>query len=302
MPTTPLIKIFLLTLCFVGFGFANSVVDSLDENSEISTFKERISLRFLCNYNFVSFWNTAYSKNQLNSNRPVDVGVGVGYDSLFTLFGKSWDFSFDFMYSLPFTASDEKSRSHAFETGINFFPDSWWLEGRIRNYSGFVTMVNGEKEFVDLSMSDVYFSTLWMATAKGKFSARSAYFLDRRQKHSAGSLIIGGRIQENISRYGDIRRELKSGWLDMGYTYSWVLRNGFFHNLWGILGVACGKESEESDLALLPESSAKYVWGYFGDKWAWNNVLKATYSPSFYSRKFEQKFVAAYEILVVRRF
>lgn len=55
-----------------------------------------------------------------------------------------------------------------------------------------------EQEFIDLWFADMYFSMLWMATAKGNFAPRSAYFLDRRQKKSAGSLIIGGHTTVTV--------------------------------------------------------------------------------------------------------
>ena len=94
------LKIFLFALVFAGFAFAEA--QDSDEPS-VSKFRERFSLRFLCDYNFVAIWNSAYNNSMLNSNRPVDVGIGFGYDSLFTTFGISWDVSADFKYSLPFT-------------------------------------------------------------------------------------------------------------------------------------------------------------------------------------------------------
>lgn len=155
------LKIFLFALVFAGFAFAEA--QDSDEPS-VSKFRERFSLRFLCDYNFVAIWNSAYNNSMLNSNRPVDVGIGFGYDSLFTTFGISWDVSADFKYSLPFTTSKEKSDTQAFETGLDFFPGNWWLAAKLRFYSGFTTEVerDGEKEqeFIDLWFADMYFSML----------------------------------------------------------------------------------------------------------------------------------------------
>ena len=123
------------------------------------------------------------------------------------------------------TTSKGTSSTQSFETGLNFFPRNWWLEAKLRSYSGFTTNVedSDDAKFVDLWILDMYFSSLWMATAHGKFSPRSAYFLDRRQAESAGSMILGGRIQRNIAEdkdsvlaYYDNRRDLKTLWLDMG--------------------------------------------------------------------------------------
>ena len=46
----------------------------------------------------------------------------------------------------------------------------------------------------------------------------------------------------------------------------------------------------------------KTAFGYIGEKWAWNIVLKSGYSAIAFGEHLEQKYVAAFEILVVRRF
>lgn len=295
----------LLIFILVSINVALANADS----AGVSTFRERFSLRFLCNYNFISIWNSELDGGSLISNRPVDLGLGFGYDSLFTLFGSSWDFSWDFKFALPFTTSKGKSSTQSFETGLNFFPRNWWLEGKFRSYSGFSTDDEENAEFIDLWILDMYLSVLWMATAHAKFSPRSAYFLDRRQAESAGSMILGGRIQRNIAEdkdsvlaYYDNRRDLKTLWLDMGYTYSWIYDNGMFLNVWGVVGIAYGRERADDGYAVLPESDLRMAIGYLGKKWSWNTVLKAGYSAISYSEHWEQKFVSSFEILVVRRF
>ena len=166
-----------------------------------------------------------------------------------------------------------------------------------------------EQEFIDLWFADMYFSMLWMATAKGNFAPRSAYFLDRRQKKSAGSLIIGGRLQRNIAEdndgvlgYENDKRDITSIWGDVGYTYTFVFSNGYFWNLWGVVGIAYGREHANDGNLLLPESDIKTALGYIGEKWAWNIVLKSGYSAIAFGEHLEQKYVSAFEILVVRRF
>ena len=295
----------LALLLAVGNAWASA------DSSGVSTFRERFSLRFLCNYNFVSIWNSEFKDGALISNRPVDLGFGFGYDSLFTLFGSSWDFSWDFKFALPFTTSNGKSETQSFETELNFFPRNWWLEVKLRSYSGFTTGIEDDEDskFVDLWIVDMYLSSLWMATAHGKFSPRSAYFLDRRQAESAGSMILGGRLQRNMAEdkdsvlaYYDNRRDLTTLWFDIGYTYSWIYSNGMFLNLWGVVGLACGRDNADDGYAVLPESDLRMAIGYLGEKWSWNTVLKAGYSAISYSEHWEQKFVSSFEILVVRRF
>jgi hypothetical protein len=284
-----------------------------EQDPEISTFRSRLSLRFLTNYNFVSIQNSAYGDQPLESNRPLNLGIGFGYDSLFTLFDKSWDLSLEFRYNLPFTTSDGHTNSHAFESGLNFFPGDWWISGNLRYYSGFSTKIKDEPrdriKFVDMSVTDMSISALWMASANGKFSPRSAYFLERRQKHSAGSIIVGGRLQRNIAEdndgillYENNRRDITTTWVDMGYTYSFIFKRGYFLNLWGVLGLAYGRIVAEDDNVLLPEFETRSAFGYLGEKWSWNIVLKSGYSIVLYGDYNERKYVGAIETLGVRRF
>lgn len=284
-----------------------------EQDPEISTFRSRLSLRFLTNYNFVSIQNSAYGDQPLESNRPLNLGIGFGYDSLFTLFDKSWDLSLEFRYNLPFTTSDGHTNSHAFESGLNFFPGDWWISGNLRYYSGFSTKIKDEPrdriKFVDMSVTDMYISALWMASANGKFSPRSAYFLERRQKHSAGSIVVGGRLQRNIAEdndgillYENNRRDITTTWVDMGYTYSFIFKRGYFLNLWGVLGLAYGRIVAEDDNVLLPEFETRSAFGYLGEKWSWNIVLKSGYSIVLYGDYNERKYVGAIETLGVRRF
>ena len=285
----------LLLLACSLFSAPASAEPQEPDQPAVSKFRERISLRFLCDYNFMMIKNTAYGDEPLSSNRPVDVGVGFGYDSLFTLFGTPWDISFDFKYGLPFTTSNGHSDSKTFETGLDLFPGDWWLTAKVRYYSGFSQNLedSDDDSFIDLTVFDMYFSMLWMATANGRFAPRSAYFLDRRQKSSAGSMVIGGRLQHNYA-------EDKDG--DVGYTYTFVYDNGYFWNLWGVVGVAYGREYADDGNLLLPEADMKTALGYIGESWSWNVVLKCGYSLIAFGEHLEEKFVAAFDILVVRRF
>ena len=313
----PVSKTMLTFLALAGACIASEPAPSNnrqpEHDSEISTFRDRFSLRLLGSYNYMSIQNSAYGEEPLESNRPFNLGIGFGYDSLFTLFDKSWDLSLDIRYNLPITTSNGHSNFRAFETGINFFPDDWWLSGNLRLYSGFTTKIKDEPrdriKFVDLSVTDMYFSALLMASANGKFTPRSAYFLERLQKHSAGSIIVGGRLQRNIAKdndgillYEDNRRDITTTWVDMGYTYRFVFRRGYFLNTWGVLGLAYGRVISDDDNVLLPEFDLRSAFGYLGEKWSWNVVLKSGYSIVLYGEYNERKYVGAIETLVVRRF
>jgi len=289
--------LFLVLSCSTIFA-AEAEVDDYDVEA-VSEFKRHFPLRFLCNYNFVSLWTSEFEEGALVSNRPVDAGLGFGYKDLYL----------DLIFALPFTSSKGRSKSLAFETGLDFFPGNWWIKGKYRRYSGFSTENDSNSVFVDLWQRDAYISALWMGTARDEFTPRAAYFLDRKQKYSAGSVIVGGRIQhsnavdrDTILDYYQEYRKRFTVWTDMGYSYTWVYHNDMFLNLWGIAGIAVSSESESKDVFLLPEVDAKMAYGYIADTWSWNAVMEVEYSPTVYDDHWEQKLVCAYKILVVRRF
>ncbi len=296
----------LLALVFLLPCSAAFAYDGNDESEEefvddevdgITEFKNKFLIRFLCNYNFVSFWSSENHQRTLLSNRPVDVGLGFGYK----------DFYWDFLYALPFTTGTA-SKSVAFEIGFDFFPGNWWIEGEYRRYSGF-NMNDTLTTYVDFRESDAYVSALWMATAEGKFSPRVAYFLDRKQNESAGSAIVGGRIQntravdhsETLDYYEDVRN-FRSVWLDGGYSYTWIYDNDMFLNLWGVAGLAVFKWDDAGDVSFMPDVVAKVAWGHIGETWSWNCVMEAEYLPMVFDDHSEQKWISAFKILVVRRF
>lgn len=292
--------IFRLVLA-VFFALFYSVAFSAEE-PEIreSGFSNKFALRILSNYNFVSFWTSEFHEGALVSNRPVDIGLGVGYK----------DFYYDFIYALPFTVSEGRSPSLAFETSFNFFPGAWWIEAKYRRYSGFSTEVKEGADssiFVDLWERDAYISALWMENSEGDFSPQAVYFLDKKQRESAGCIIIGGRLQiaqakdkSEILPYYAEEREVVSAWTNMGYSYTWIYDKNFFVNLWGVAGVAV-RGDDDADFTLLPEVTAKMAFGQINDSWSWNIVLETEYMPVIFSDHWEQKWVSAFKILVVRR-
>ncbi|MCQ2106976.1 MAG: DUF4421 domain-containing protein [Fibrobacter sp.] len=289
--------LFFVLSCSTVFAFDNS--GFLETGGGIEIFERHFPLRFLCNYNFASLWTSEFHEGALVSNRPVDVGIGFGYK----------DFYWDFLYPLPFTVGKGQSESMALETGIDFFPDDWWIKGKYRRYSGFTSGSSDSTIFVDLWQRDMYLSALWMGTAKGRFTPMAAYFLDRRQKYSAGSLLLGGRIQDSKAKGRDStlafytqEREIYSTWVNMGYSYTWVFTNYMFLNLWGIAGLAVSTESESNDFIMLPDVDMKMAYGYIGDTWSWNTVMEMEYLPTIFNDHWEQKLVCAYKILIVRRF
>ena len=318
---TRLPKILLLVLFLAGSVFAAETIVTVADGSTVDNdtawvqkFKEKFSLRFLGDYTLWTVWNTEYGDEALFSNSPVSFGLGFAYDDLFTLFGTSWDISWDFKMSFLLGTDEESSKVEAFETGLDLFPGNWWIEMWLSYYSGFTVKTEKEgktvRQFTELTYTNLYVSALWMLTSRDKFSPRSAYFLDRRQKHSAGSLLVGGRLQgsnvedpDSLLAFYNGNRVLASLWGNIGYTYTWVFSNGFFGNVWCDVGFAYGlSDEDEHEYTVFPEPNFKTAWGYIGKKWSWNVVMTAVYNAFAYDNYWEQELIVKGGVLVVRRF
>ncbi len=268
----------------------------------------------MTNYNYMLLWTTEYDHGSLHSNRPVDIGLGMGYG----------DFTLDVNFSLPFASRDGKKRSAGYDTGLDFFPRNLWLQFKYRKYSGFTSdepirreidstdtekdEVRYEEEFVNLHQKDFVFSGLWMSADKNKFSIRAPYLLDRIQPKSAHSYILGGKIiyssaedWSGILDFYNKNRKLVSVWFNAGYSQTWVFKKNIFFNVWALGGAIVGFGGGGM-MPVFPEFDGRLAGGQWFDNWSWNMVVETSYSPIFFISHVEQRLTNSFKIHIVRRF
>ncbi|MCQ2090586.1 MAG: DUF4421 domain-containing protein [Fibrobacter sp.] len=274
----------------------------------VKKFDNLFSIRLLTNYNYMGFSSSQYDGGTIRSNRPVDIGLGLGIS----------DITFDIKYSLPFTAGATKRRSAAFDTGLDFFPKNLWLQFKYRRYSGLISaeekndadslVQDSTRRYPDIRQRDMYLSFLWVKAGKDQFSVRAPYFLDRIQLISAGSPVFGGKLQSSymVDRSKAIEfysktRNIYSVWAHGGYSYTWVLEHNFFLNVWALGGLAVGAFGN-SGFGFFPEFNGKLAIGQWHQGWSWNVVPQITYSTLMTSNYTDQRLLGSFEILVVKRF
>ncbi len=262
----------------------------------VKKFDNLFSIRFLTNYNYMAFASSLYDGGTLRSNRPVDIGLGLGLG----------DLSFDVKYALPFTAGAGKRRSAAFDTGLDFFPKNLWMQAKYRRYSGLSS--DDEAQPVDLHQRDMYLSFLWIKAGKDHFSVRAPYFLDRIQLISAGSPVFGTKLQSSymvdrakVIDFYSKTRNIYSVWAHGGYSYTWVFEHSLFVNVWALGGLAVGGLGN-GGFGFFPDFNGKLAIGQWHEGWSWNVVPQITYSPLLYSGHVENRLLGSFEILVVKRF
>ncbi len=290
-------------------------LDELDSTERVETVysrqKEKVkkydnlfSVRVLANYNYIAFASSEYDGGTLESNRPIDFGLGLGVK----------DFSFDVKFSLPFVIDKTRRRSVGFDTGIDFFPKDLWMQAKYRRYSGLSTRARSSDDstvtnnVTDFRQRDIYLSILWVKSGKEKFSVRAPYFLDRIQEGSAGSFIFGGKFQSttavdraHVFEYYSKNRNIYSTWAHGGYSYTWVVQHNLFLNAWAMGGMAVGAVGNGA-FGFFPDLNVKIAFGQWHWNWSWNAVVQATYSPSLYWGHVEQRYFSSFELLVVKRF
>lgn len=280
------------------------------DRAMVKKFENLFSVRFLVNYNYIAFQTSEYDHGTLKSNRPIDIGLGLGLS----------DFTFDVNYSLPFTADKGRRRSAGFDTGLDFFPGNLWMQLRYRRYSGLSTSVDDEDDGddgdstgtvfqnADFRQRDMYLSVLWVKAGKEHFSVRAPYFLDRIQLVSAGSPIFGGKLQSTSAEdrahaieYYSKTRDTYSIWAYGGYSYTWVFTHNLFVNAWGQGGLALSAFGNGS-VGFFPDFNGKLALGQWHQSWSWNAVMHVDYMPAIFGDHTEQRLDAGFDILVVRRF
>lgn len=274
-------------------------------------FNKKISLRFMTDYNQMLFWTSDYKHGFLHSNRPVDIGLGMGYG----------DITLDVTLSLPSTSEKGKKRSAGYETGLDFFPNKLWLQIKYRKYSGFNSdevvhhvkdstgtedSIRYEEEFINLHQRDIMVSGLWMFT--DNFSIRAPYLLDRIQSKTSQAFLVGGKLVytsaedwSGFLKFYDRNRKLFSAWANVGYSKTWVFKKNIFFNVWALAGALIGYGSGGM-LPIFPEISGKVAGGQWFDNWAWNMVMETSYVPIVFLSHVEQRLNSSFKILVVKRF
>lgn len=279
------------------------------DRAMVKKFDNFISARILTNYSYVAFHTSEYNRGTLKSNRPIDFGIGFGLS----------DFTFDMKYSLPFTTEKGRKRSAGFDTGLDFFPGNLWMQLKYRRYSGLssnkkIDEIDSDDStgvlpsYVDFRQRDMYLSILWVKAGKDHFSVRAPYFLDRIQVVSAGSPVFGTKFQSitavdrsHAIDYYSKTRDTYSVWAHGGYSYTWVFTHNLFVNAWAMGGLALGAFGNGS-MGFFPDFNGKLALGQWHQQWSWNAVMQVNYSPSIYSDHTEQRLIAGFEILVVKRF
>lgn len=261
-------------------------------------FGKKWSVRGLIDYNF--FLLDVNENESLQSNRPVEIGIGLGYQ----------DFSFDFKYELPFTKNSHSSASQGIVFSTDYFPKNFWIKGWINLNSGFsIWNDNEDKEAEDVDFDYWDYGVKVIYITNKDHSPRAALFLDRQQESSGYSFTIGGAIKRISMRSKDSILNLK-GWKHIDYagpvaglSFTHLLSNPkYFLGFVGEIGEYLGYQEDDGNFDFIQDIGLKGACGHIGESWAWSTVLGIETTMSIFNNPKRTHFHGFFKILVIRRF
>lgn len=219
----------------------------------------------------------------------LDIGVGATWKVL----------SFDINYRHAYANKSDTKGANYFDFQFHYFGKRFLADIFWQSYRGFYPQ-NAENSNIlalrsDINVFQVGFLTQYLFNGK-KFSYKAAFSQEELQKESAGSFHSGiGGYYNKISADSSFSLDgIKSNQkahsiqfgLNVGYTYTWVIKKHFFVSLSANAGgyIGFGRVNGENTQAeFYPSFYSQISLGYNGEKWA----LRASYSYNRYTSNFE---------------
>jgi hypothetical protein len=252
-----------------------TLLPGIGQESAVLRFDTMFTIKGTLKYNFMQFDQDISANNKITSNRPLDLGIGFGYK----------DFSFGFSVNIPFLYDQNVSKSNSFDFGFNcFFRNALFFEGLIKYYEGFHTeqfTLNGAEYGGEVGLKIIMSGISGEYLFNKEHSLRGIYNLDRKQRISNASFILGGGVFYS-ALYSDDAYVDENNYNqhtiyfgpNAGYSYIWILSNNFFLNILCILGINGSVKNNEFYFGF--HALPKFAFGYHGVNWSFNAVITNT--------------------------
>lgn len=234
------------------------------QDSVITAFEKKIAFQFQAKYNYASFTGESTQDEYIETNRPIDLGIGGGYG----------DWTWSSLWTVSFGEEGGKPKTSALDLQLNYFGDRIFGRAYFRLNRGFCWEdPTGRWRKLDIRtiIAGYNLNLLW----NPEHSIRAAYALDRRQWKSNGSFLVGFGIYYNgvVSHeplYDDYKKfqHLIHVGPDVGYSYTWVWNNGIFLNAMGVAAISFGQNVTRSKWMGFWQLFPKLAPGYHGESWS----------------------------------
>jgi hypothetical protein len=240
------------------------------------------------NYNFLQFQqNEAFN---CTGHKPIGVDIGARYKNI----------GANFTFQLPILTQYVQPLSETFDIALDYYADkfiasvvftrykSFYINDiNTSNFSGDIIPNNNQKVDLEILLAGTSFK--WILNHRNH-SIRGVYVLDKMQRHSNGSFILGlgfyyNTIHSNDQLLPGYETKQHSLFLTplAGYSYSWIFGSGFFLNADITLGVNAGLNITKSRFEFMPTIQPNMTIGYHLNTWSFSASVNAKLFMSVHS-------------------
>ena len=227
-------------------------------------------------YNFMAFEQTSQDYS-FRTNRPWDVGIGLGIKNIFL----------GFSFSVPFLYDRNFDKSQSFDFSFDRYNKKSFTSGFVKYYDGFNDRIEHD---IDLRILNIGASHEWITN--NMHSLRSAYALDTRQTVSNGSFLIGlgaffSSIHSESSKLSNYAKRQNTFYFgpNFGFSYTWVMSDNFFINVLSTFGF--NHIINDGKFSIGFQALPRFSIGYNRKWWSLNLYSNYTYLLDKYSREYE---------------
>lgn len=234
-------------------------------DSVVGSFAGKFSLQFLARYNYASLSGESTGDENFATNRPIDIGLGGGYG----------DLTWSTLVTVSFGADSKKPKTRATDWDLNYFGDRFFWNLFLKVNDGFYWKDGESGKFRKADLLTVSAGYVIDYIWNGEHSLRAAYSLDRIQKKSNGSFVFGAGVYYHgivssdslLAHYAKYQQFVHLG-PNVGYSYTWIWRSGWFFNLLGVASTSLGKNLTRDQWMFFSQVFPKFALGFHAEKWS----------------------------------
>ena len=251
-------------------------ISTLYAQENIVSFDNKWTVDLSMNYSLLRF-----QQNELFNclgHKPIGLTIGAKYKN----FGGSYTFQ------LPFLTEYYQPFSETFDLEFDYFMEKFTASLSFTRYKSFYideifkgSILNNDKK-VNLEILSIGASIRWVLNYRNH-SLRGVYELNRQQKYSSGSFIIGLGVYYNSLYSDDLKLplyETKQHYVSLavplvGYSYSWIFGSGFFLNADVMIGINNGLNFNNMKYEFMPSFFPNITLGMHQKTWSFSASINA---------------------------
>ncbi len=257
-------KLWIGVLFWCGALWAES---AKPETPVITSFPEKFFLQLITRYNYASFSGESTDDVELQTNLPIELGVGGGYGI----------FSWSSLLSFSFGSDEDRPRTKGTNLQLGFYGNRFFGEAILIADDGFYSKEQNGDQILSYNLFVMELALKLNYLWNPEHSLRAFYSMDRRQWVNNGSFICGLgayyhgiESKDSVMAYYSERQSFLHAGPSVGYSYNWVWDSGMFLNLMATGSTTVGKNVTRDKWMVFFQFFPQAVLGYHSDTWSVN--------------------------------